>query len=86
MRIVPDDIAQMSKESEEWRSLIRDKDDMGEEKEEKDETLRDLEDRRNELEDKIESQQVKINGIKATIARNDQRIQELLRMVVATSP
>ena len=38
---------------------------MGEEKEEKDETLRDLEDRRNELEDKIESQQVKINGIKA---------------------
>lgn len=76
----------MSKESEEWRSMIRDKDDMGEEKEEKDETLRDLEDRRNELEDKIESQQVKINGIKATIARNDQRIQELLRMVVATSP
>jgi TRAF3-interacting protein 1 len=87
MDYVPDDIAQMSKESEEWRSLIRDKEDNdGEEKEEKDETLRDLEDRKNELEDKIESQQVKINGIKATIARNDQRIQELLRMVVATSP
>ena len=77
----------MSKESEEWRSMIRDKDDnTSEEKEEKDETLRDLEDRKNELEDKIESQQVKINGIKATIARNDQRIQDLLRMVVATSP
>ena len=69
------------------RSMIRDKDDnTSEEKEEKDETLRDLEDRKNELEDKIESQQVKINGIKATIARNDQRIQDLLRMVVATSP
>ena len=67
--------------------MIRDKDDnTSEEKEEKDETLRDLEDRKNELEDKIESQQVKINGIKATIARNDQRIQDLLRMVVATSP
>merc|ERR1711871_110469 len=37
MDYVPDDIAQMSKESEEWRSLIREKDDMGEEKEEKDE-------------------------------------------------
>ena len=87
MDYVPDDIAQMSKESEEWRSMIRDKDDnTSEEKEEKDETLRDLEDRKNELEDKIESQQVKINGIKATIARNDQRIQDLLRMVVATSP
>ena len=49
--MVPDDIAMSG--NWRWRSLIRDKDDMGEEKEEKDETLRDLEDRRNELEDKI---------------------------------
>ena len=84
MDYVPDDIAQMSKEIEEWRSMHRDKADIpGESKDDRDEHLKDLKDRKNELDDKIEAQQVKINSVKATIARNDQRIHELLRMVVA---
>lgn len=34
-------------------------------------------------EENIEQQTMKINGVKATIAKNDARIQELLRMVVS---
>jgi TRAF3-interacting protein 1 len=84
MEYVSDDIAQMTKESDEWRSMHRDKaSDAGGKEEEKDEAIRDLEDRRNELDDKIDEQKVKINSVKATIARNDQRIKDLLRMVIS---
>jgi TRAF3-interacting protein 1 len=86
MDFVHDDVALMNEEAEEWNKMYRDKiGSMEAASKDTDEALQALVERREEIRDQIAAEKLKINSVKASIAMNDARINELLQMVVHTS-
>lgn len=83
MDYVHDDMEMMNKELEQWKSEYRRKcEDMDEQSKSSEEALQPKQMRLREIKEEILEEEKKINSVKAKIAKNDARIQQLLRMVV----
>merc|ERR1712166_1477977 len=83
MDYVHEDVETMKKELEKWKQMYQSA--VSELEEEERNTEQDLTELRRSLQaqdEKIEEQMAKCNNTKASIAKNDLRINELLRMVV----
>ena len=83
MDYVHDDVELMRTEAEEWQTMYRSKLGLMEEASKTTENvLQEQQSRVEEIKDDIEAEKRKIRSVKASIARNDQRIAELIQMVV----
>merc|ERR1712139_693643 len=83
MDYVHDDMEMMNKELEQWKGEYRRKtSSMESESKATEESLQPLQMKLLELEEQVKEQVQKINSVKASISKNDVRIQQLLRMVV----
>lgn len=85
LEYVYEDMEAMNRELESWRMEYRKRCDVYEdEKKKSDEALLPLENQYIEMEELNKEQSQKIHSMKASIAKNDARIQQLLRMVVSS--
>ena len=79
-----EDFEMMNAELEQWKGEYRRKtSSMESESKATEESLQPLQMKLLELEEQVKEQVQKINSVKASISKNDVRIQQLLRMVVS---
>lgn len=84
IEFVHEDLDAMSKELEYWKKeYTKKRDAYEEEKKKTDEALQPLQMQLLEVDEQIKEQIHKINSLKATIAKNEEKTQKLLRMVVS---
>lgn len=84
IEFVHEDLDAMSKELEYWKKeYAKKRDAYDEEKKKTDEALQPLQMQLLEVDEQIKEQIHKINSLKATIAKNEEKTQKLLRMVVS---
>jgi TRAF3-interacting protein 1 len=84
IEFVHEDLDAMSKELDKWKKEYEKKCDVYEEEKKKtDEALQPLQVQLLEVEELIKEQVHKINTLKGTIAKNEEKTQKLLRMVVS---
>ena len=83
MDYVHEDMETMNKELEQWGTEFRKNCDALEDEQRKtEEKLLPLKTRLAEVQEQIQEQQQKINTVRASIAKNDTRVEELLRDMV----
>ncbi|POM75838.1 TRAF3-interacting protein [Phytophthora palmivora] len=84
MEFVHEDLDAMSKELEFWRKeYTRKRDALADEQKRTEEALQPLQVQLREVEEQVKEQLHKINTLKAVIAKNEEKTQQLLRMVVS---
>jgi TRAF3-interacting protein 1 len=84
IEFVHEDLDQMTKELDKWKKEYEKKCEVYEEEKKKtEEALQPLQVQLIEVEEQIKEQVHKINTLKATIAKNEEKTQKLLRMVVS---
>eukprot|EP00611_Tribonema_gayanum_P011710 TRINITY_DN2205_c0_g1_i3.p1 TRINITY_DN2205_c0_g1~~TRINITY_DN2205_c0_g1_i3.p1 ORF type:complete len:338 (-),score=108.88 TRINITY_DN2205_c0_g1_i3:42-1055(-) len=83
MDLVHEDLSLMNAEMDKWQADYRLKAAQLDEQKKKTEVeLQPLRDQLLELDEQAKEQELRIGGVKASIARNEERIQQLLKMVV----
>ncbi|KAG2765020.1 hypothetical protein PC116_g31923, partial [Phytophthora cactorum] len=84
VEFVHEDLDAMSKELEFWRKeYARKRDALADEQKRTEEALQPLQVQLREVEEQVKEQLHKINTLKAVIAKNEEKTQQLLRMVVS---
>ncbi|KAL3660706.1 hypothetical protein V7S43_014109 [Phytophthora oleae] len=84
VEFVHEDLDAMSKELEYWRKeYARKRDALADEQKRTEEALQPLQVQLREVEEQVKEQLHKINTLKAAIAKNEEKTQQLLRMVVS---
>ncbi|KAE9347739.1 hypothetical protein PF008_g7684 [Phytophthora fragariae] len=84
VEFVHEDLDAMSKELEFWRKeYARKRDALTDEQKRTEEALQPLQVQLREVEEQVKEQLHKINSLKAVIAKNEEKTQQLLRMVVS---
>ncbi|EGZ11066.1 hypothetical protein PHYSODRAFT_287159 [Phytophthora sojae] len=84
VEFVHEDLDAMSKELEFWRKeYARKRDALADEQKRTEEALQPLQVQLREVEEQVKEQLHKINSLKAVIAKNEEKTQQLLRMVVS---
>ncbi|KAJ8566442.1 hypothetical protein ON010_g6681 [Phytophthora cinnamomi] len=84
VEFVHEDLDAMSKELEFWRKeYARKRDALADEQKRTEEALQPLQAQLREVEEQVKEQLHKINSLKAVIAKNEEKTQQLLRMVVS---
>ncbi|EEY62067.1 TRAF3-interacting protein, putative [Phytophthora infestans T30-4] len=84
VEFVHEDLDAMSKELEFWRKeYARKRDALADEQKRTEEALQPLQIQLREVEEQVKEQLHKINTLKAAIAKNEEKTQQLLRMVVS---
>lgn len=84
IEFVHEDLDAMSKELEFWRKeYARKRDALADEQKHTEEALQPLQVQLREVEEQVKEQLHKINTLKAVIAKNEEKTQQLLRMVVS---
>eukprot|EP00753_Platysulcus_tardus_P008615 PLAT16132.1.p1 GENE.PLAT16132.1~~PLAT16132.1.p1 ORF type:complete len:712 (+),score=373.01 PLAT16132.1:66-2201(+) len=85
LECIPEDLEVMNRELEVWRVAYgKSSDLLEEERRTTDKALKPLREKLGEIEDQISLQHGRVQTLKATVARNNQRIGEMLRMVVTS--